>query len=235
VATSVTLNGPSEGEVGADLVFTTRVTASRGIPQGSVSFRRNGIEFARATLDAAARATITTASIPAGDKQVTARYEGSTRHAASISPPLSLTVIEPLPVSAGFVGGGSLFAFTDACEASWGIGPQAVNVRYSPSELNELPSQVSIVWREGSEHLALWGPMAPSSQFFGAAGRGTWTRFVFYPTRPLIRVVQRQITAPAGATDLGRAQELVLRLRVQNFGAIPDCAATLAAILYRES
>jgi len=143
-----------------------------------------------------------------------------------------LNIAQPDP--AGFIGGGALFAPTDECAPALGRGPHAVTVRYSPSELNGRPSGVSIVWRDGSEHLALWGPMEASGQFFGAAGRGTWTRFVFYPLRPLVRVVQRQIVQPAGGNDLDAAQEIVLRLRAQNFAAIPGCAVTVAAVVRRE-
>jgi hypothetical protein len=74
--------------------------------------------------------------------------------------------------------------------------------------------------------------MVPSTLFGGGSGRQMWTQFLFYPTRPLIRVVQRQITAPAGGT-LPTAQELVLRLRVQNFAAINGCSVTIAATLRR--
>ena len=142
---------------------------------------------------------------------------------------LTIAFVDPV----GFIGGGVVFGQTAQCGPVLGAQPHAVTIRYSPSELGGLPSGVSITWPEGSEHLALWGAMASGGDFFGGAGRGTWTRFVFYPTRPLIRVVRRIVTQPAGA-ELARAEELFLRLRIQNFAATPGCSVTLTAALRRE-
>jgi hypothetical protein len=176
-----------------------------------------------------ASAHLVASALPAGIRTLDAVYLGSPLASGSTSAPLAHTVT---PLDVGFIGGGVVFGQTTQCASVLGSTTHPVTVRYSPSELGGLPSGVSIVWRGGSEHLALWGPMAPSGQFFGGAGRGTWTRFVFYPTRPLIRVVDRRITAPPGA-GLIDAQEMVLRLRVQNFAATPGCAVTLAAAVRR--
>jgi hypothetical protein len=46
-------------------------------------------------------------------------------------------------------------------------------------------------------------------------------------------VVSRQVTAPVDASLAG-ALEVHLRLRVQNFGAVTGCAATIAAVMHRE-
>ena len=75
--------------------------------------------------------------------------------------------------------------------------------------------------------------MAPSGDFLGTAGRQSWSRFVFYPNRPRMRVVTRQVTRPPGAA-LAQAEELVLRLRVQNFAATQGCAVTLAVTIRRD-
>jgi hypothetical protein len=165
-----------------------------------------------------------------GTHGITARYGGAAGFQPSVSEPLVLSITDPRP---DFSGGGSIFALTDDCAPALGQGPHPVVIHFAPSELGGRPSGVSLVWRTGSEHLALWGPMLPSGQFYGGAGRGSWTRFVFYPTRPLVRVVQRQIVLPAGGTDLNVAEELVLRLRVQNFAAVPGCAVTVTAVLRR--
>ena len=127
-----------------------------------------------------------------------------------------------------------MFGQTAQCGPVLGSAPQGVTVSYSPAELGGLPSGVSITWPDGSEHLALWGEMTPSGDdFFGGAGRSTWSRFVFYPTRPLIRVVRRSVTQPHSC-PLRDASELVLRLRVQNFAATPGCSVTLVATLRRD-
>lgn len=137
-----------------------------------------------------------------------------------------------------FAGGGAVFGLTNACAAvvPGGVGPGGsvpVGLRYAPSELNRLPSELTLFWPDGSETLELWGAMTPSTSFFGAAGRQILSQFTFYPTRPQMRVVQRQISAPAGA-DLARARELVLRMEVQNFASAPGCNATIAGTLRRE-
>ena len=113
-----------------------------------------------------------------------------------------------------------------------GVTVQGVTVHCAPSELGGLPSGVSPVWADGSEHLALRGLMAVGGDVCDGAGRSSWTCFAFYPTRPLIRIVRRQVT-PQPAPELEAAQELLLRLRVQNFAVIQGCTVTMAAILRR--
>jgi hypothetical protein len=234
LATTTTLSGPTSRPLGEAIRFTARVQGTDGgSPPGRVFFRRDGATFADVSL-LNGQAQVSRTDIPEGRWRITAHFQGYGNYDPSDSEVLEVTIGDPPPEGDGFVGGGAVFAATDECGPGFGAAaPHPVTLRYSPSELGELPSGLSGVWRGGSEHLALWGPMAPSAQFFGAAGRGTWTRFVFYPLRPLVRVVQRQITEPAGAADLALAEELVLRLRVQNFGALPGCAVTISGILRR--
>lgn len=232
LATTATLTGPAEAEEGEMLTYRMRVTAPGATPAGSVSFRRNGEEFAADTLDGAGEASAN-ASFPQGEQRITAHYAGEGDFAPAASSSVVLAVRAAPPASGAFLGGGAVFGFTEACAPAWGGRGEPVTVRYSPSELNEMPSQVTVAWQEGSEHVALWGAMTPSTAFFGAAGRAMWSRFVFYPLRPLMRVVQREVTLPQGE-ELARAQELHLRLRVQNFSAMPGCAATVAATLHRQ-
>ena len=229
--TMTLLSGPERAVVGTPVTLHARViVAQGGLAGGTVSFHRNGTRFATATLDDQGAASVTTTRLPQGTHGIIARYGGAEGFQPSASDTLLLSITNLQP---DFSGGGAVFGLTDACGPVLGTGPQAVTVHYSPSELGGLPSGVSVVWPEGSEHLALWGAMAPSGDdFFGGAGRQSWTRFVFYPTRPLIRVVRRIVTQPAGA-GLAEAQELFLRLRVQNFAAIPGCSVTLTATLGR--
>ena len=175
-------------------------------------------------------AQLTTTTLMPGTRSLTAHFPGEGGLAASTSAPL---MHEVATLDVAFTGGGVVFGQTAQCGPVLGSAPQGVTVSYSPAELGGLPSGVSITWPDGSEHLALWGTMASGGDFFGGAGRGTWTRFVFYPTRPLIRVVSRRVTAPDSCPIAG-ADELVLRLRVQNFAATPGCAVTVAATLRRD-
>jgi len=227
--TIISLTGPSSAVPGERVTLRAHLTTAGSTPTGTVTFRRDGVTLASAPLDSNGVAQAMVTTLPVGRHQITANYPGTTVFAPATSASLAVTVAV---LDIGFLGGGAVFAMTEACSPALGSVGEPVTVRYSPSELGGLPSGVSIVWRTGSEHLALWGPMAPTDDFLGGAGRGNWTRFIFYPTRPLVRVVSRQITAPVGA-GLTTAQELVLRMRVQNFAAIPGCSATLAAVLRR--
>jgi len=229
-ATTIVLTAPASSQPGAMINLTATVTSATGTPAGNVSFRRDAVEVGTAALNAQGTASLQIASLPVGSHQLTARYAGSAAHAPSTSD-ARVHLVET--VNAAFLGGGAVFGQTAACAPVLGAGAHAVTVNYSPAELGGVPSGVSIIWQEGSEHLALWGQMAPSGDaFLGAAGRQSWTRFVFYPTRPLIRVVNRQTTRPLDAA-LTQAEELVLRLRVQNFAATPGCSVTLVGTLRR--
>lgn len=44
---------------------------------------------------------------------------------------------------------------------------------------------------------------------------------------------QRSITLPPGGQQLETAREVLLRLRIQHFGNLPGCSATVAATLAR--
>jgi len=142
---------------------------------------------------------------------------------------------------ADFVGGGTVFAVTDACAPVWTPGRvYPTHVRYAPSEdLGQPPSHVTLAFPTGTEHFSLWGPMTPSGTVFRrAAGRQTWNRFVFYSNEPMMRVVQRTVTRtldPQEPATIENAREIVVRLRINNFSNIPGCAATIAAVLRSDS
>jgi len=153
--------------------------------------------------------------------------------------PLVALALSVAGAQADFRGGGSIFAFSETCaQHGWPVsGARAVRARYAASEdFNEPPSQVTLDFGAGTEHFALRGPLTPSGSFFGAAGRQIWTRSVLYPTRPLIRVVQRQIVEKidtAGPETIQNARVILLRMRIQNFNNLPDCAVTVAALMHR--
>jgi hypothetical protein len=209
------------------------VTAAQGTPTGTVSFRRNGVEFATGTLNNAGQAT-GAGSFPEGTHTITAHYLGATGYAASASAGLTVTVTSPTVDRVEFAGGGSVFAFTDACAAAgWPAQAQAVQLRYGPGEVNGMPTQTAILWPTGAEHIQVWEPFAPTTQVFGGLGRQMWTFFVVPPDRPRVRPVQRRILRPAGETNIARADEIMLRLRVENWSGVRGCSATVAGVLRR--
>jgi hypothetical protein len=233
VATTTTLSGSASALVGQSASYTATVTAASGTPSGTVSFRRGGVQFATGTLNGSGVATASASDFPIGTHQITAVYLATAGFATSTSSAVT-TVISAVPTGpVEFRGGGAVFGFTSQCAPAFEGVSQPVRIRYAPSELNRVPSEVSLTWPTGSEHLALAGPLVPSALFGGGAGRQMWTRFLFYPTRPLIRVVQRQITLPPAGSNLALAEEVLLRLRVQNFAAIAGCSVTIAATLRR--
>lgn len=213
-------------------IAQVRVSSVHGIPQGWVHLYEDDESLVAAELDAEGVARLPLDDLEPGTYRLEARYSGSDAFQASASEVQRVTVVADPGTIPGFVGGGVVFGLSESCEPALGLQPHAVTVRYSPSELDRPPSGVTIAWAEGAEHLSLWGPMTPGRSFLGGAGRSTWGRFVFAGQRPLIRVVQQQVTEPENA-QIERAQEVVLRLRVQNFGAVPGCAVTLAATLRR--
>ena len=157
---------------------------------------------------------------------------------------MMMVATNPDAARAQFAGGGSVFGFTDACDAggfpTGAFGVVAVTARYTDLELMpELrSSQVTIGFFGGTLHYAVWqSPLAEIGNFFlGGAGRSMVTRFDFAANRPQIRTVQRRVATridPAGPATLDNAASVVLRLRIQNFADIAGCAATLAATMHR--
>jgi hypothetical protein len=79
----------------------------------------------------------------------------------------------------------------------------------------------------------VWEPFAATTSVFNGLGRVMSTFFVLSPERPRVRPVQRRITLPEGATDITAAQEVMMRLRVENWGGVAGCSATVAGTLRR--
>jgi hypothetical protein len=139
---------------------------------------------------------------------------------------------------ADFRGGGMLLAFTDTCrQQGWpATGGLPVRVRYAPSELYGMPSQVTIALGSGVQHYAIWAPLEATTQVFQGQGRQIRTNFLLHPNRPRVRPVQRRITErvnPALPDSVGNARAMFLRLRIENFDNLPGCSVTLAANLRR--
>lgn len=232
--TTTTVTSPGVGRAGTLLSFDAQVQAPQGVPGGTVAFLRDGAAFATATLDASGRATAT-GRFETGAYQISARYDGARGFDGSASAAQTLLITpDQTEGPLEFVGGGAVFALNPTCVLNgWPEAGQGVNLRYGPGETNGMPSQVAILWPEGSEHLQVWQPLAPSAASFNALGRQMWSFFVLQPGNPLVNPVQRRITRPEGATDIALASEIMLRLRVANFGGIPGCGATVAGVLRR--
>lgn len=232
--TSTSLNLPPSAMFGEDVIAEVEVTSLHGTPQGWLHLLHDDRSIASARLDDEGRSQITLENLEVGRYEITARFSGSAEFQPSDSEAVVLQVQPDLLNVPGFIGGGSVFGLTEACQPVLGAQSHGVTVRYSPSELGGLPSGVTIAWPEGSEHLALWGPLEPDPLFKGGAGRSVWSRFVFSAQPiPLIRVGQRRVIVPENA-GIEQAEELVLRLRVQNFAATQGCSVTLVASLKRD-
>lgn len=231
VATATAVSVPAEGRVGQPVALAAIVTAQGAVPVGRVSFRRGGVEVATAPLNAMGRAGAE-AILPLGPQQITAHYLGAAGFAPSASAAQRVAILPERLTQ--FRGGGAVFALTNAClQAGWGAGPHPIRLQYGPGEANGMPSQVAFLWPDGSEHLQVWQPLAQSEASFDTLGRQIWSFFVLHGLNPRVTPVQRRITRPLGATDITRAAEVMLRLRVANFAGIPGCGATVAGVLAR--
>lgn len=231
--TTTTLAAPATGQTTQVLSFTATVAAASGVPTGTVIFRRDGVQFASAALNGAGQA-IASGTFAAGTYTLTAEYQGVAAYAASTSAGRALSVTAPPGPPVDFRGGGAVFGWTAACAAGgWPDMVQAVELRYGPGEVNGFPTQTAILFRTGSEHLQVWEPFVPTTSVFNGLSRQMWSFFVLAPDRPRVRPVQRRITLPEGGTDIAAAQEVMLRLRVENWGGIVGCGATVAGTLHR--
>jgi YD repeat-containing protein len=87
---------PSTADFGAAITFTATVTGSGSqIPTGSVSFLDGANSIGTATLNTAGAATLSIATLAAGQHSVTAQYGGDNNFSASASTALSVTVSAP--------------------------------------------------------------------------------------------------------------------------------------------
>jgi len=106
-ATTTTLvSSPNPSFFGQPVTFTATVTStSPGTPTGTVIFVHH-VVIGTVTLDASAKATLTTSSIPVGSHLVSATYNGdstfnpstSARFIQVVSPPISFNTLAPCRV-----------------------------------------------------------------------------------------------------------------------------------------
>ncbi len=93
VATSVSLTSTSTNIVyGAPETLTAAVSATTGVPTGTVTFLDGGIPIGSAALDDAGHASLTTAALPVGSHAITASYGGACPWVAGTSTLLTVQV-----------------------------------------------------------------------------------------------------------------------------------------------
>lgn len=153
----------------------------------------------------------------------------------------ALTVLAALgPAMADFRGGGTLFNFTEACsQHGWPVGGASLAmIRYAAAELWGNPSQVSIVFQNGVEHIAVWQNFVAGPNVYTSLGREVWTGFRLHspPDSPRVQILSRRITERLNTLQpetIQNAREVTLRLRIVNWNAIPGCGVTLVATMAR--
>jgi hypothetical protein len=86
-------------QLGQPVTFTATVTSSEGgpTPTGTVTFRDGSAVLGEGpvTLDGSGQASLSTSSLPAGDRSISAAYEGDESDAPSVSAPFEELVIGP--------------------------------------------------------------------------------------------------------------------------------------------
>lgn len=83
---------------GDSTILNVHVTSPQGTPVGTVSFTSNGSQIGTATLDANGTASLTVSSLPVGNNQIVASYQGTVLYPASSSSPL-VVVVNPADFS----------------------------------------------------------------------------------------------------------------------------------------
>jgi subtilisin family serine protease len=236
VASSTVLSGPTNAAVGQDVTFTATVRATGTTPTGTVSFRRNGVQFATGTLSGGRAVGV--GRFTAGTWSVTAHYLGSGGVAPSTSAAVSLRSLAGAAraaLQAGFAGGGSVHALSEGCaQRGWGGSSYPVQIRLLSGGDGGAASQITLTWATGAEHLEVAGPLLPSGLALAAEARQIWTFYSQAPDRPRVLPLALRVTQPPGADDPAAAQEMVLRLRVQGFAGIRGCSATVSGTLRRQ-
>src|SRR5262249_20944962 len=92
-ATTTTVSSSTSASAfGQAVTFTATVSADGATPDGSVTFVIDGVEQTPVTLDPAAQAKLTTASLAAANHTGTAKSSGSETYADSASDPLTQVV-----------------------------------------------------------------------------------------------------------------------------------------------
>ena len=125
--TTTVVSSQSPILVGSSVKFTATVTTATGTPTGTVEFLDSGSLLGSGTL-AAGMATLTTSALLGGTRSITARYQGDSTHALSVSPIVSQ--VETLKATTTAVTsslnpsiGGETVTFTATVSSSQGGTP----------------------------------------------------------------------------------------------------------------
>ena len=90
--TSRPISSRSTSTYGQSVTFATTVSGAGGTPTGTVTFFDNGVALGTATLSEWRIASLTTSTVNAGTRSITATYNGDSRFAASTSAAFTQTV-----------------------------------------------------------------------------------------------------------------------------------------------
>ncbi len=143
VATSVSLTSTSTNIVyGAPETLTAAVSATTGVPTGTVTFLDGGISIGSAELDDAGHASLTTAALPVGSQAITASYGGACPWTAGSSTLLTVQVAKAaLSISAANASrsyGSPNPIFTGTISGL--IGQDTVTVTYATTATTSSPT-----------------------------------------------------------------------------------------------
>ena len=94
IATSTTLTSTiNPAHAGTLVMLVATVASASGPPSGTVTFHDDGVLIGTVPLNASGAATFTTTMLAPGPHRLTALFEGSSTHAASVSPMLTQTIL----------------------------------------------------------------------------------------------------------------------------------------------
>jgi len=175
--TTTTLSGPTSGTLGQSLTFVASVSSPSGTPTGTVSFRRNGTQFAAVNLSSGS-AQVSVSNFPTGTHQITAHYLGSGTHSPSQSVARNVTVS-----SSAIQPPNNLFANRITIPAPGTVTGSNVNATSEPGQPLLAASSVNAVWwrftpvQSGTLTIATCGSNFDTTlTVFTGAGVNTLTR-----------------------------------------------------------
>ncbi|MEU8543495.1 Ig-like domain repeat protein [Streptomyces sp. NPDC048717] len=96
-STTTLTASPMVSRPGEEVTFTAHVICDAATPTGNVVFYDGTDPIGTAPLNANGDATLTTTSLPSGNSTITAHYEGDGTCPASVSEPVTVTVLTPEP------------------------------------------------------------------------------------------------------------------------------------------
>lgn len=103
IATSTSLTSTiNPAHAGTLVTLVATVTSASGPPNGTITFRDDGVLIATVPLNASAVASFTTTMLAPGAHRLTAAYDGSATHASSVSAVLAQVIVGNRRRAVGF-------------------------------------------------------------------------------------------------------------------------------------